>query len=199
MRSKRAKFFFVTYLVSPDHQLEPEPHQELGHAVGAELVRHLTPDVGAPAAHAGAASRVGPEQVTHDAAPRQHADRPPDPVDLVQASQVRAEAAVCAKYLAADYRGHGHAVERPVERLPRAPARTRTESGPAFVVKPVPRVHGPALVVAAQQMNGIRIPDLERQQQRDHLWHTVIVAVSSAVRKPFADRRDARDERAFTY
>jgi hypothetical protein len=87
---------------------------------------------------------------------------------------VRAEAAVRAEYDAGDDRGHWHAIERSVERLPQTAAQHRAVPGPALIVESVPHVHGAALVVAAQQVNVLRVPGLERQQESDHL-HNVYV------------------------
>jgi len=110
-----------------------------------------------------ARGRIGPQQVAQHTAPG-HRGGPPDPVDLSHVVQIRAEAAVRAEYQTADDRGHGHAVERPVERSPQPCAREQAVPGPALAVEPVPDVHGTALVVPSEQVNVFRVPSLERQQ-----------------------------------
>jgi len=80
----------------PDHQLEPESGQEIGHPVGAEHVRHVPANVLAPALDR-ARGRIGPQQVAQHTAPG-HRGGPPDPVDLSHVMQIWAEAAVRAEY-----------------------------------------------------------------------------------------------------
>lgn len=155
--------------MGPDHHLHLEPGEELGHPVGAELVRYVAAVVRAPAPGTRTAGRVGPQQVAHQA-PSGHPGGPRDPIDLVHVTQVWADSAVRAEYDAIDDRGHRHAVERLVERPPQPATLERAVPGPAIVVEPVPDVHGTALVVAAQQVNVFRVPGLQCKQQSDYLY-----------------------------
>lgn len=74
--------------MSSDHQPEPESGQEIGHSVGAEHVRHVPPNVLAPALDR-SIGRIGPQQVAQHTA-FGHRRGPPDPVDLSHMVQIRA-------------------------------------------------------------------------------------------------------------
>jgi len=148
-------------LVGAADEVEVLLVQELGDLVGAEGEG----DAAVVVAPAGAvAVGVGPEEVAEEAlvGDVDGALDLPDPVEVVE---VRGEAAVHAEDLVVDDGGDGQAVEAVGEELPEADA----EAALALVVEAVDAVDGGALVVAPQQEEVVRVPDLVRQQQADGL------------------------------
>jgi len=135
--------------------------EDAGDLVGAEGEG----DAAVVVAPAGAvAVGVGPEEVAEEALVGD-VDGALDVPDPGEAVEVRREAPVHAEDLVIDDGSDGEAVEAVGEELPEADA----EAALALVVEAVDAVDGGALVVAPEQEEVVRVPDLVRQQQADGL------------------------------
>ena len=154
--------------------------QELGDLVGAEGEG----DAAVVVAPAGAvAVGVGPEEVAEEALVGD-VDGALDVPDPGEAVEVRREAPVHAEDLVVDDGGDGEAVEAVGEELPEADA----EAALALVVEAVDAVDGGALVVAPEEEEVVRVPDLVRQQQADGL-DALLAAVHVVAQEQVVGRR----------
>jgi hypothetical protein len=151
----------LDHLVRPAQEVQVVPAEELGEHVGAEGVGDAPVVVGRPP---GLPRGVGPEQVAEQAFVG-HVARPGHVPDLLQAAQVRGDAAVHAQDAAVHQRRHGEPVEAVAEDAPEAHAVPAL----ALVVEAVDAVHGGHLVVAAEEEQVLRVPQLVGEQQARRL------------------------------
>lgn len=107
---------------------------------------------------------VGPEEVAQEASVR-NIGGPGEAADLIEGGEVGGEAAVHAEDLVVDEGGNGEGVEAVGEELPE----TDVEAALALVVETVDAVDGGTLMVASQEEEVLRIPDLVGEQEADGL------------------------------
>uniref|UniRef100_A0A0A8YB81 TOPP4 n=1 Tax=Arundo donax TaxID=35708 RepID=A0A0A8YB81_ARUDO len=157
--------------------------EEVGDHVGAEGAGDAPLVVGRPSSDAGVG--VGPEQVAEQAGVG-HVGGPGQVPDLVEAAQVRGDAAVNAEDAVVDEGGGGEAVEAVGEEAPEADA----VAALALVVEAVDAVDGGALVVAAEEEEMLRVPELVRQQQADGLDAVIPAVHVVAQEQVLAPRRE---------
>ena len=149
---------------------------ELQTVVVVELLRDILPErvPGASRAHPppGAIVGIAPHQITHRSFVRNFRE-PIDLTHVIQRVDRRRQATVRAEYLILDHRRQRHEIKKIGKRLPNSRVSVLPH---ALVVKPVHLRDLSRLVIPTNDRHPIRIPHLERDDQR-HRLHRVIPAI----------------------
>ena len=149
---------------------------ELQTVVVVELLRDILPErvPGASRAHPppGAIVGIAPHQITHRSFVRNFRE-PIDLTHVIQRVDRRRQATVRAEYLILDHRRQRHEIKKIGKRLPNSRVSVLPH---ALVVKPVHLRDLSRLVIPTNDRHPIRIPHLERDDQR-HRLHRVVPAI----------------------
>lgn len=169
-------------LVRPAHHLHPVPLAELRHHVGAVAARRDAPPRLVPAPVVVGGGGVGPQQVAEEPLLGDlDGQRPPERADLAHRLQLRRQPPVHAEHLLLlpllppagagdDEGGEGEAGEDEVEFRPAVPPPGDDKAAvDALLVEAVGLVYGGALVVAAEEEEGVGVLELVGEQQADGL------------------------------